>query len=105
MSSSLFPRVITPDVVPVLRSVRTHETEEGELFLYVTPTRELVQLNVVGSGVLALVDGVHDVGAIAAELSRAFDVDANVAYEDVCAFVLDLERRGALDLRAPSERP
>jgi hypothetical protein len=59
-------------------------------------------VNEVGSAVFDLLDGRRDARAVAAEVSRAFGVDAMLALRDVTAFLGELATAG---LVRPAGRP
>jgi Coenzyme PQQ synthesis protein D (PqqD) len=74
---------------------------EGEAVLLDLQGRQLVGLNGVGSFVFELIDGAHDVTALAAAVAERFEVELPRAELDVVAFVQDLVRRGFVEVAEP----
>jgi hypothetical protein len=69
---------------------------DGEALVMVIDRRELHRLNAVGTRVLELCDGKNSVAMIAAAIQREFDVELDVAVEDVRRFLAELGDAGAL---------
>jgi hypothetical protein len=70
----------------------------GEALVMVIDRRELHRLNAVGTRVLELCDGKTSVATIAAAVQREFDVELDVAVEDVRRFLAELVAAGALSV-------
>ena len=75
--------------------------------LVVLPGRaEVKVLNPVGIAVFSLLDGSHDVDALASAVVEEFDIEPVQARNDVVAFLTELQREGMLDdaSNTPNER-
>jgi len=74
-----------------------HVVQDGR-HLLVHPIRPLwLAVNDLGSAVACLCDGQHTVAEIAGQLARRFRVEPARAYQDVLAYLADLDRAGFLE--------
>jgi hypothetical protein len=72
----------------------------GEALLVLIEQRKLHRLNAVGTRVWELSDG-RSVSAIVATIVDEFEVDSPAATQDVCEFIEDMVRLGALVVSEP----
>ena len=91
--------MISEATIPVLpRGVRTHYDRVRETDVLLGPERVLM-LDQIGIAVLSRVNGTATVGAIAQDLSEAYDAPREMIQEDVIAYLTDLAEKRLLDVK------
>lgn len=91
--------MISEATIPILpRGVRTHYDRVRETDVLLGPERVLM-LDQIGIAVLSRVNGTATVGAIAQDLSEAYDAPREMIQEDVIAYLTDLAEKRLLDVK------
>lgn len=91
--------MISEATIPVLpRGVRTRYDRVRETDVLLGPERVLM-LDQIGIAVLSRVNGTATVGAIAQDLSEAYDAPREMIQEDVIAYLTDLAEKRLLDVK------
>ena len=91
--------MISEATIPILpRGVRTHYDRVRETDVLLGPERVLM-LDQIGIAVLSRVNGTATVGAIAQDLSEAYDAPREMIQEDVIAYLPDLAEKRLLDVK------
>jgi len=82
-------------------SAQASRVTQGEALVVLIEPRTLHRLNEVGTRVWELCDG-RDVASIVDAIVEEFEVEREVASNDVCEFLTQLSGLGALQLKEPS---
>jgi len=88
----------------VVRRVKAQASRSvnGEALVVLTDKRELHRLNAVGTRIWELCDA-RCVADIVDDIVREFDVEREVAEQDVCAFLSTMHTLGAVEIERSSE--